>query len=142
MIPSLQVAIGPVILISGVGMLLLVMTNRFGRVVDRLRQLASASATVPADRLDSLREQAEIFLRRAHLLRWCIGLAAAAAWLAGLLVIGLFVGSLFGVTQVTFIVLLFVGSILCLLSSMGGFIFDIQLSLKALKLELAQSKLH
>jgi hypothetical protein len=35
LIPVLQVAIGPVILISGVGLLLLTLTNRFGRAVDR-----------------------------------------------------------------------------------------------------------
>ena len=32
LVPILQLAIGPVILISGVGMLLLTFTNRFGRV--------------------------------------------------------------------------------------------------------------
>ena len=34
LIPVLQVAIGPVILISGVGLLLLTLTNRFGRIID------------------------------------------------------------------------------------------------------------
>ena len=36
LIPVLQTAIGPMILISGVGLLLLSMTNRLGRVIDRL----------------------------------------------------------------------------------------------------------
>ena len=40
LIPLLQTAIGPVILISGVGLLLLSMTNRFGRIIDRSRILA------------------------------------------------------------------------------------------------------
>ncbi len=40
LIPVLQVAVGPVILISGVGLILLSLTNRFGRAVDRSRQLA------------------------------------------------------------------------------------------------------
>ena len=35
LIPVLQVAIGPVILISGVGLLLLTLTNRFRRAIDR-----------------------------------------------------------------------------------------------------------
>src|SRR5665647_2321311 len=39
LIPVLQVAIGPVILISGVGLLLLTLTNRYGRTIDRSRQL-------------------------------------------------------------------------------------------------------
>src|SRR5688572_19515401 len=38
-VPVLQVAIGPVILISGVGLLLLTMTNRLGRAIDRARSL-------------------------------------------------------------------------------------------------------
>ena len=38
-IPELRDAIGPVILISGVGLLLLTMTNRLGRAIDRARQL-------------------------------------------------------------------------------------------------------
>ena len=39
LVPILQVAIGPAILISGVGLLLLTMTNRFGRIIHRARQL-------------------------------------------------------------------------------------------------------
>ncbi|MDR1968151.1 MAG: DUF2721 domain-containing protein, partial [Burkholderiaceae bacterium] len=39
LLPILQVAIGPVILISGIGMLLLTLSNRFGRAVDRSRVL-------------------------------------------------------------------------------------------------------
>ena len=39
LIPSLQLSIGPVILISGIGLILLSMTNRFGRVIDRARHL-------------------------------------------------------------------------------------------------------
>ena len=41
LIPTLQLAIGPMILISGVGLLLLSMTNRFGRIIDRARLLAA-----------------------------------------------------------------------------------------------------
>ena len=39
LIPILQIAVGPVILISGVGLLLLSMTNRLGRAIDRARIL-------------------------------------------------------------------------------------------------------
>ena len=43
-IPVLRDAIGPVILISGVGLLLLTMTNRLGRAIDRARQLQNELA--------------------------------------------------------------------------------------------------
>ena len=108
LVPSLQIAIGPVILISGVGMLLLVMTNRFGRVVDRVRQLTKESINATPASLALLREQSEIFLRRAKILRLAIGFAAAAAWLAGLLIICLFFGSLLGGSISTILIILFV----------------------------------
>ena len=37
LLPILQTAIGPVILVSGVGLLILSMTNRLGRAIDRAR---------------------------------------------------------------------------------------------------------
>jgi hypothetical protein len=40
LLPMIQLAITPVILIAGVGSLLLSMTNRLGRIVDRTRILA------------------------------------------------------------------------------------------------------
>ena len=46
LVPVLQVAIGPVILISRIGLLLLSMTNRYGRIVERSR-------IVPATRRDA-----------------------------------------------------------------------------------------
>jgi uncharacterized protein DUF2721 len=42
-VPILEIAIGPVIPISGVGLLLLSMTNQFGRVIARSRQLSLAA---------------------------------------------------------------------------------------------------
>ena len=43
-VPELRDAIGPVILISGVGLLLLTMTNRLGRAIDRARLLKNELA--------------------------------------------------------------------------------------------------
>ena len=40
LVTILQTAISPVILISGVGLLLLTMTNRLGRTIDRSRGLS------------------------------------------------------------------------------------------------------
>jgi hypothetical protein len=45
----LRDAIGPVILISGVGLLLLTMTNRLGRAIDRARQKIQFSIILPGN---------------------------------------------------------------------------------------------
>ncbi|HEY1174383.1 MAG TPA: DUF2721 domain-containing protein [Verrucomicrobiae bacterium] len=140
-VPHLQVAIGPVILISGVGLLLLTMTNRLGRTIDRARILAKESSTTPSDKQAALHEQVTIIYRRAKLLRLAIGLAAGSALLAGLLIISLFIGALLETNIVLIIELLFAGSLLSLISSLVVFMFDINLSLQALRLELNSNKL-
>src|SRR5690242_1953083 len=94
LIPVLQIAIGPVILISGVGLLLLTLTNRFGRAVDRSRALdREVRGAVQEDR-GRLSSQVEILYRRARLIRLSIILAAISVLLAAVLIIVLFVAAL------------------------------------------------
>lgn len=129
LVPILQVAIGPVILISGVGLLLLSMTNRFGRIIDRSRQLTR-------DRHPGSTEQISILLRRAHLLRAAIALAALSVLLAALLIIGLFLGVLFSAGLAHIVAALFITCMISLIGAILLFIADLNLSLTALKLEI------
>jgi uncharacterized membrane protein YqjE len=138
-IPMLQVAIGPVILISGVGLLLLTLTNRLGRAIDRARQLKSE---VPK-RADPgpVLAQVAILYRRARMVRLSITLAALSALLASALIITLFVTVLLHWEQTLPVVLLFIACMTALFFSLVAFIWDINLSLHALKLELQNDKL-
>ena len=69
LIPILQVAIGPVILISGGGLLLLSMTNRLGRVIDRSRLIVEARRKAPEAERARFSSQLEVLSRRARLVR-------------------------------------------------------------------------
>src|SRR5580700_11587725 len=98
-IPELRDAIGPVILISGVGLLLLTMTNRLGRAIDRARQLKNElSVRTGLERAQTL-AQVTILYRRAKIIRLSITLAAASAALAALLIVTLFVTALLQTEQ-------------------------------------------
>ena len=136
LIPVLQVAIGPVILISGVGLLLLTLTNRFGRAVDRSRQLGREMREVTATEHQRLGGQVEILFRRAQLIRMSIIMAAMSVLLASVLIIVLFVSALMKLEAGFTISVLFICCLASLIVSLAAFIRDIQLSLKALKLEL------
>src|ERR1051326_7261007 len=94
LIPVLQIAIGPVILISGVGLLLLTLTNRFGRAVDRSRQLGREMRNASDAERQRLSGQVQILFRRAQLIRLSIIMAAMSVLLASLLIIVLFVSAL------------------------------------------------
>src|ERR1700756_4211938 len=90
-IPELRDAIGPVILISGVGLLLLTMTNRLGRAIDRARQLKSELSKRTGKDRDQGQAQVTIIYQRAKTIRLSIGLASLSAVLAALLIITLFI---------------------------------------------------
>jgi Protein of unknown function (DUF2721) len=137
LIPVLQTAIGPTILISGVGLLLLTMTNRLGRTIDRARavgrELPDPSAPDHAMRTGQLR----VLWKRARLIRLSIALASLSALFAAILIIVLFVTALLQIENVWLICALFIICLVCLIGSLVVFIHDINLALAALKLELA-----
>jgi hypothetical protein len=136
LIPTLQVAVGPVILISGVGLLLLSMTNRLGRLIDRARQLTEAHrAGTEADQA-RLKGQLKILWQRAHFVRASIVWASSGALLAALLVIVLFVSTLLQWQLAIVIVILFGGCMVAIIGALIYFIRDINLSLHALQLEM------
>ncbi len=136
LIPVLQVAIGPVILISGVGLLLLTLTNRFARAVDRSRQLGRELREAADPDRQRLAEQVDILYRRARLIRLSITLAAISVLLASVLIIALFISALLNLQVGLVITLLFIFGMVSLILSLGAFLKDIHLSLVALNLEL------
>jgi len=136
LIPVLQTAIGPVILISGVGLLLLSMTNRLSRVIERARNLLATSEATEGPARERLLEQIDILWGQARLIRLSILLAAASVLCAAFLIIVLFVTALFGLEDAWLISIIFVCCMISLIASLFAFIADINRSLSAFKVEL------
>lgn len=132
----LQTAIGPVILISGVGLLLLSMTNRLGRVIDRTRAIVAGKDFND----EPVEAQLIILWRRAHLLRTAILLTGASAFFSGILIMVIFTAALFGFQIYWLIAALFVLALLAMISGLVHFLRDVNLSLDALRLELRDHK--
>jgi len=139
LIPVIQTAVGPVILISGIGLLLLSMTNRFGRVLDRARLLTSDLPAATATKREHLTVQLAILYRRAKIIRLAIILATASLLLAGLLIISLFLAALLQVEAALLVVLCFMLCMASLIASLVVFLLDLQVSLTALRVELTQA---
>ncbi|NIM95874.1 MAG: DUF2721 domain-containing protein [Anaerolineales bacterium] len=95
LIPLLQVAIGPVILISGVGLLLLTMTNRYGRVIDRARIIDSQLPGLSDQQRTRKSAQLSVLWSRACMVRLAKTLASLSALSASLLVVVLFLVAIF-----------------------------------------------
>ncbi len=136
LIPALQVAIAPVILISGIGLLLLSLTNRFGRAVDRARHLRRELADASNSDRRQMNEQVDNLYRRARLIRTSIVMAAASELFAALLIVTLFVEEFLKWQSAGVIALLFVLCLVALIIALIAFMLDIRLSLAALKMDL------
>jgi len=136
LIPVLQTAIGPVILISGVGLLLLSMTNRLSRVIDRARNLLAVSERSEGVVRERALAQLDILWHQARLIRLSILLAAISVLCAALLIILIFVLALFKLDDAWLISIVFVAGMLALIGSLLAFLTDINRSLTAFKVEL------
>lgn len=136
LIPILQTAIGPVILISGVGLLILSMTNRLGRAIDRARSLAGKYPQAALEIQPAMLAQLRTLWRRARMLRLAIGLSSLSVLLAAVLIISLFLTALFHLEIAWLISAIFVGCLASLIGSLITFLYDMQLSLTALKVEM------
>jgi len=139
-IPELRDAVGPVILISGVGLLLLTMTNRLGRTIDRARQLKHEVATLTGKEREQVQAQVDIIFRRAKIIRLAILFAVTSALLAAVLVMTLFLTAWFHSDQAWLAGWIFIACLGSLCISLGAFMVDTNLSLHALKLELEATR--
>jgi len=137
LVPILQLSIGPVILISGVGLLLLTLTNRFGRLVDRSRSLTrELMHEPPPANAVGIKSQIDILYRRAGILRLSIILGAFTVLLVGLLILALFFSTLFKWESGVLLAGIFCIGQVSLVGSMIAFIREMNLSLAAVRLEI------
>jgi len=137
-IPILQIAIGPTILISAVGLLLLTLNNRLMHAIDRARSLHERR-TQTRCRQDRLNQEIEVIWRRTGLIRKSMVLAALSALLAAILIMTLFVTALERLPGSGTVTALFISSLSALAASLCYLMLDVHQSLVALKLELEES---
>ncbi|NMC12045.1 MAG: DUF2721 domain-containing protein [Chloroflexi bacterium] len=136
LIPILQTAIGPVILISGVGLLLLSMTNRLGRVIDRSRILVRELRDDSKVNKIMVIGEIKILAKRAKLLQQSIILVTVSVLFAALLIFALFLTALFHFEYAWLIFILFIGCLAALIAALIMFIRDLNLSLTAFNMDI------
>jgi hypothetical protein len=132
---AIQSAIAPVVLISGIGLLLLTLTGRLGRIVDRTRLLIRERAASAPEQQRLIEAQLRVLGRRARLVRLALGLSAASIALIGVVVTVLFVSAFVELPLSGVVVVLFVASSLSIVAAMLAFMRELQMSLTALELE-------
>jgi hypothetical protein len=129
----IQLAVAPVFLLTGVGSVLSVLTNRVGRIVDRTRllenRLADNECSAPAE----IRCEQALLSRRVRVINWAISLCTLCALLICTVIVSLFVGTLVGLDFHTFIASLFIIAMIALILALLFFLREIYLAIASLK---------
>lgn len=132
----IQAAIAPVVLISGVGLLLLTLSGRLGRIVDRTRLVAAELKSVDEHDRAGLLHQLNVLRHRARLIRLALTLSATAVALVGLVITLLFLGQIYPWHVTLVCTVLFVAALLCVVVAMFVFVRELTESLVALELSI------
>ncbi len=140
LIPALQASIAPCVLISGNGLLLLSMSNRLSRPIERIRHLCDQIKVHPQKDHHALHEQISILYKRSKLLRSAMVCIIYSIALISFIVLLLFLDSLYNWPIVFLINILFILSLVLLTVSMVFFLLDIHWALDSLKIEINHSQ--
>ena len=135
----LSLSVSPVVLISGVGLLLLSITNRLGRVVDRTRALAHQARGADEDMKGRIQKQMKLLYRRAEVLRLSILAGSLSILLVSCMILCLFLTFVFTTDFRPIVMILFAGCIVSLIVSISLFTKDVTLSLRALSMEISDT---
>jgi len=132
----LQLAVSPAIVISACGLLILSMTNRLGRAIDRARSLSAERACAGESRRRVIAAQLRIILHRCGLIRLSVLFCTLCILLTAILILALFVLTAGEVEAGLIVAVIFCGSISSLALGLIFFTWDIILALKAVEAEI------
>lgn len=133
----IQLAVAPVFLLTGIGAIITVMTNRLARAVDRARHLQQVRHSAQAEERDHLVREFEVVGRRIRLAHRAIAFAVFSELCVCLLVALAFIGAATGLELALGVAALFVLAMLSLIATLLIFLREIMLSVRSVSRLLA-----
>ena len=114
----IQLAVTPAFLLTAIGSMLTVMTNRLARVIDRARRLEDVLENAPHEGIAALHADLRTLARRSKLISRAITLCTSAAIMICTVIAILFLGNFFQFSIAIPIAMLFVLAMLLLVIGM------------------------
>jgi MFS family permease len=124
----IQLAVAPVFLLTAVGTIIGVLSNRLGRAVDRSRTLEERLRQLQPEGQKAVRAELGILDRRVRLVYGAIVLAVLCALFVGLLIAIAFVDAFVDIDLSKFIGLLFIAAMLAFILALMVFLREIYLA--------------
>jgi len=130
---AIQLSLGPVFLLNGLGVLLAMLTSRLARIVDRARVLEARLPQAAADETAEIHRYLAITSRRGRLMNRAITLGTMAALLVALVVVLLFGAAFIKFPFGASIALVFIGAMLALVGALWCFLIEVRVATAALR---------
>ena len=121
---TIQLAVAPVFLLTGIGAILAVMATRLARVVDRFRVLKET----PSERHFQREAEMKMLLRRSKWVHWAITLSVISELLVCIVIATLFLGTEINFAPARTVSVLFISAMLMLICGLLCFLREIYLS--------------
>lgn len=131
---AIHLAVAPVFLLTGIGALLGVMTNRLGRVIDRARLLEGRLESAAPEDAAGITAHLGILSRRAKLINLAITFCTMTALLICSVIALLFSGSFVRFNITVPVALLFIMAMLLLVMGLLWFLREIFLATASLRI--------
>lgn len=122
---TIQLAIAPVFLLTAIAGLLNVLSQRLGRIVDRMRVLIDLLETSAESKHPRIRLEYRLLTYRRHTANIAIACGTFAALLVCLLIASAFTGFLFKLDVASPLAVLFVMAMLALIGSLSFFLREV-----------------
>jgi hypothetical protein len=130
----IQLAVAPVFLLSGIGAMLSVMTNRLSRVIDRARFLEEKLGHTTPDLQQTLHEEVATLSRRAKLVGSAITLCTITALLICMVIAILFSSAFLNFNASVPVALLFIVAMLSFFLGLLWFLREIFIATASLRI--------
>ena len=128
---GIQLAVAPVFLLTAVGTLLAVLTNRLTRVVDRSRVVEGQLAALDGESLLFARQELQVLARRIRLIYVAIALAVVCAIFICLVIAAAFIGAFVAVELSRVLGVLFILAMFALIVALTIFLREIFLAVSS-----------
>lgn len=130
----IQLSVAPVFLLSGIGAILAVMTNRLARIIDRARALETRLDQATPDAAGTIREDLVTLRQRARLIGPAITLCTLTALLICMVIAVLFLSSFLKFDAGVIVALLFILAMLAFSLGLVWFLREIHVATRNLRI--------
>ena len=130
---TIQLAVAPVFLLSGVAAFLGVLTNRLARIIDRTRAIERSMSQGEAAAEPGGERELRTLRRRARMINRAIGMCTSCALLVASVVATLFIGAFLALDLSTLVAIAFIAAMLALIGGLLSFLQEVHLAIRHMR---------